>query len=106
MFGHENKYKLNSVGEHAGRCCPINALDEKPTCATEENGLWVLANYDRFSGGRLDSVEVYDGATLEEILVPVIEFSLKGTKAKVKLSLEEKNSAQAKKSDDGFEFFE
>lgn len=106
MFGHENKYKLNSVGEHAGRCCPINDLDEKPTCATEENGWWVLANYDRFSGGRLDSVEVHGGATLEEILVPVIEFSLKGTKAKVKLSLEEKNSAQAKKSDDGFEFFE
>ena len=106
MYGRENKRKMNSVGEHAGRCCPINELDEKPTCATEENGWWVLANYDRFAGGRLDSVEVHGGATLEEILVPVIEFSLKVSKAEVKLPSEEQSSEPPKKSDDGFEFFE
>ena len=85
MFGHENKFKMNSDGEHGGRCCPINALDEKPPCATEENDWWVLANYDRFAGGRLASVEVHGGATLEEILVPVIEFTLQGANDEVKI---------------------
>ena len=77
MFGREVKYKMLSAGEHSGRCCPINEIDEKPDCAIEENGYWIMANYDRFSGGRLASVEVHGGATLEEILIPVIEFSLK-----------------------------
>lgn len=77
MYGREVKYKMVSAGEHSGRCCPINEIDEKPDCAIEENGYWIMANYDRFSGGRLASVEVHGGATLEEILIPVIEFSLK-----------------------------
>jgi hypothetical protein len=50
----------------------INDIDTKPQLATEENGYWVMASYDRFAGGRLSSVEVHGGATLEEILVPVI----------------------------------
>ena len=77
MYGREVKYKMRSVGEHSGRCCPINEIDKKPDCAIEENGYWIMANYERFSGGRLASVEVHGGATLEEILVPIIEFSLK-----------------------------
>lgn len=103
MYGRENKHKMNSAGEYSGRCCPINELDEKPNFATEENGCWVLANYDRFSGGRLATVEVHGGATLEEILVPVIEFSLQGAKVE---SSSEKLPAPPKKSDDAFEFFE
>ena len=103
MYGRENKHKMNSAGEYSGRCCPINELDEKPNFATEENGCWVLANYDRFSGGRLSTVEVHGGATLEEILVPVIEFSLQSAKVE---SSAEKLPASQKKSDDAFEFFE
>ena len=106
MFGRENKFKMNSNGEHSGRCCPINELDEKPTCATEENGYWVLANYDKFAGGRLSSVEVHGGATLEEILVPVIEFTLQGADIEVKISPAEKIPAPLKEIDDGFEFFD
>lgn len=98
MYGRENKYKMDSAGEHGGRCCPINALDEKPDCATEENGWWVLANYDRFAGGRLASVEVHGGATLEEILVPVIEFALP------KSAVETKISEPQEKSDAAFDF--
>lgn len=64
MFGRENKFKMKFVGEHCGRCCPANDIDDKPPYATEENGRWVLANYDRFAGGRLSSVEVHGGATL------------------------------------------
>ena len=106
MFGRENKFKMNSNGEHSGRCCPINELDEKPTCATEENGYWVLANYDKFAGGRLSSVEVHGGATLEEILVPVIEFTLQGANVEVKISPAKKNPAPLKEINDGFEFFD
>ena len=98
MYGRENKYRMNSAGEHGGRCCPINALNEKPDCATEENGWWVLANYDRFAGGRLASVEVHGGATLEEILVPVIEFALQ------KSAVETKISESQEKSDAAFDF--
>lgn len=106
MFGHENKFKLNSDGEHGGRCCSINDIDAKPNCATEENGWWVLANYDRFAGGRLSSVEVHGGATLEEILVPVIEFTLPNTNIEVKSSSKEKIPTPLKEIDDGFEFFD
>jgi len=102
MFGRENKFKMNSAGEHSGRCCPVNDIDEKPTCASEENGWWVLANYDRFAGGRLSSVEVHGGATLEEVLVPVIEFTLPSVE--IKSSAEEKISEPQKKSDDAFDF--
>lgn len=76
MFGRKNIFKMTCAGEHGGRCCPKNFLDEKPPEATEENGWWVLANYDRFAGGRLASVEVHGGATLEEVLVPVVEFQI------------------------------
>lgn len=103
MFGRENKFKMNSPGRHGGRCCPINSLDDKPDCATEENGWWVLANYDRFAGGRIDSVEIHGGATLEEVLVPVIEFSLHDTDFAQGKKSEKKISARA---DDGFDFFE
>ena len=96
MFGRENKFKMNSAGRHGGRCCPINLLDSKPNCATEENGWWVLANYDRFAGGRIDSVEVHGGALLEEVLVPVIEFSLHGI-----VFASEKIPALQKDGDDG-----
>lgn len=98
MFGRENKFRMTSAGEHGGRCCPINALDEKPDCATEENGWWILAGYDRFAGGRIDSVEVHGGASPEEVLVPVIEFSLRGSAGEVK------TSEPQKKSDDAFDF--
>ncbi|MBO4400232.1 MAG: BREX-4 system phosphatase PglZ [Selenomonadaceae bacterium] len=102
MYGRENKFRMNSVGEHSGRCCPINYLDARPDCASEENGYWVLANYDRFSGGRLSSVEVHGGATLEEILVPVVEFSLQGAET----SQAEKIPAPLENLDEGFDFFE
>lgn len=69
----ENKWGSDSNAEHSGRCCPVNEVDGKPSCAIEENGYWVLANYDRFKGGRKANVEVHGGATLEEVVVPIIE---------------------------------
>lgn len=69
----ENKWGTETNAEHSGRCCPVSEIDEKPSCAIEENGYWVLANYDRFKGGRKANVEVHGGATLEEVVVPIIE---------------------------------
>lgn len=71
----ENKWEMVSKGKHSGRCCPKSEIDEQPTCATEENGFWVLANYDRFKGGRKADIEVHGGATLEEVVIPIIEIT-------------------------------
>lgn len=81
----ENKYEMSEKGEHSGRCCPISDIDEKPDFATEENGYWVLANYDRFKGGRKANVEVHGGAALEEVCVPIIEISAQNERIDVRI---------------------
>lgn len=73
---HENKWKMKERGVHSGRCCKTSEIDEQPEFATESQGFWVLANYDRFRGGMPANVEVHGGASLEEVLVPIIEFTL------------------------------
>ena len=80
----ESKWAMQTKGEHSGRCCPCNEIDERPICATEENGYWVLANYDRFKGSRKACAEVHGGASLEEVLVPVIVLSLKDASIEIK----------------------
>lgn len=81
----ENKWEISEKGEHSGRCCPISDIDEKPEFATAENGYWCLANYDRFKGGRKASVEVHGGASLEEVVVPIIEIRKAGDKPKCQI---------------------
>ena len=82
----ENAWTMKDTrGMHSGRCCPVSDLDEKPECATEENGFWVLANYDRFRGGRAANVEVHGGASLEEVVVPVLTLTLPSTQIEVLL---------------------
>ncbi len=71
----ENMWEMESKGEHSGRCCPKTDADVQTKFATEEDGFWVLANYDRFKGGRKANVEVHGGATLEEVVVPIIEIT-------------------------------
>lgn len=68
--------ELTEKGKHSGRCCPVENDPQLPNC-TYENGYAVLANYDRFKGSRKASVEVHGGASLEEVLVPIINISLK-----------------------------
>jgi len=79
----ECKWVMASKGKHAGRCCPCTEADVKSEFATQENGYWVLANYDRFKGGRKASVEVHGGATLEEVVIPIIEITLFDNKIEV-----------------------
>ncbi len=71
----ENMWEMKQKGVHSGRCCPEDDADVHSQFATRENGYWVLANYDRFKGGRKANVEVHGGATLEEIVVPIIEIT-------------------------------
>ena len=75
----ENSWEMTEPGKHGGRCCKVSEFDGNlPETATLDNdGKWnVLANYERFKGGRLGDVEVHGGATLEEVVVPIIEIKL------------------------------
>lgn len=71
----ENLLEMASSGQHSGRCCPKSDVDVKPDNATDADDFWALANYDRFKGSRRANVEVHGGATLEEVVVPIIELS-------------------------------
>lgn len=76
--------ELDSKGEHSGRCC-LASDDPNIPEATYENNFSVLANYDRFKGGRKANVEVHGGATLEETVVPIIEITLMPEKSEMYL---------------------
>lgn len=70
------KYETDTQGEHSGRCCKkFDGCDLENV--EEENGYIILKDYGRFKGGRKANVEVHGGASLEEIIVPVITLTLK-----------------------------
>ena len=75
----ENMWRMATSGVHSGRCCPKNEINSKPSFAIEADNYWVLANYDRFQGSRKANFEVHGGATLEEVVVPIIEITKKAT---------------------------
>lgn len=72
----EEKYDTDTRGEHSGRCCKAFQDYDLPF-STEENGYIVLADYGRFKGSRAANVEVHGGASLEEVVVPIITLALK-----------------------------
>ncbi|SFF92377.1 hypothetical protein SAMN05660649_00013 [Desulfotomaculum arcticum] len=72
----EEQYETDTKGEHSGRCCKLFEPYDLPFAA-EENGYLVLADYGRFKGSRAANVEVHGGASLEEVVVPIIELTLK-----------------------------
>ncbi|MDR2733020.1 MAG: BREX-4 system phosphatase PglZ [Spirochaetota bacterium] len=80
----EEKYNTNTTGEHSGRCCKLFQPYDLPFAA-EENGYLVLADYGRFKGSRAANAEVHGGASLEEVVVPIIELSLKDGSVTVQL---------------------
>ena len=72
----EEKYETDTLGEHSGRCCKVfDKCDLNNKIL--ENGYFALTDYGRFKGSRRANVEVHGGATLEEIVVPVITLKLK-----------------------------
>lgn len=78
----EEKYETDTKGEHSGRCCKIFEGYDLPF-AIPENGYIVLADYGRFKGSRAANVEVHGGASLEEVVVPIITLTLKRDNAVV-----------------------
>ena len=81
LHQHENQWqivnwRMEEDGKHSGRCCPVSDVDQCPDSATQDREFWVLANYDRFKGSRRANVEVHGGASLEEVVIPVIKISL------------------------------
>jgi hypothetical protein len=84
LLNKEEKYETDTKGEHSGRCCKLFTPYDLPYAA-EENGFLVLADYGRFSGSRAANVEVHGGASLEEVVVPIIELKLKTDNIIVKL---------------------
>ena len=80
---HTIDIEVDAKGTHGGRCCAyVNTLPAIET-ATIEDGYCILAGYDRFKGGRKASVETHGGATLEEVVVPVIELTLRDSNIEV-----------------------
>jgi hypothetical protein len=82
----EEKYETDTKGEHSGRCCkvPVDYAWDLPFAA-EEDGYLVLANYGRFKNSRKANVEVHGGATLEEVVVPIIEIAVSNPNIQISL---------------------
>lgn len=80
----EEKYDTDTKGEHSGRCCKLFKPYDLPFAA-EESGYLVLADYGRFKGSRSANVEVHGGASLEEVVIPIIELTLKKANVTVQL---------------------
>lgn len=72
----EVPYETDTKGEHSGRCCRTFEGCDVPY-KVEDNGFIMLSDYGRFRGSRPANVEVHGGASLEEIVVPVITLTLK-----------------------------
>ncbi len=93
----ENKHQMSTKGIHSGRCCPKSESDVPPDCAIDGEDFWVLANYDRFKGGRAGNVEVHGGATLEEVVIPIIEITKSAIEYEFKLLTKDITFSRRKK---------
>ncbi|MEA5024249.1 hypothetical protein SDC9_09359 [bioreactor metagenome] len=69
--------KNNCEAKSSGRYCMGDELPFANNIVAEVEGEYaVIADYSRFEGSRAASVETHGGATLEEVLVPIIEITL------------------------------
>lgn len=94
----EEKYETDTKGEHSGRCCKFFSGCDLPFAINEEDrGYIVLADYGRFRGSREANVEVHGGASLEEVIVPIITLSLNDSSFVVTVVDGEKTKADYKK---------
>ena len=72
----EVKYDTDTKGEHSGRCCEYFDGCDLPY-ALNDGGFIILSDYGRFRKSRAANVEVHGGASLEEIVVPLITLTLR-----------------------------
>ena len=75
---YEERYETDTKGEHSGRCCKFFDGCDIANSITE-NGYIVLTDYGRFKRSRAANVEVHGGATLEEVVIPLVTLSLRST---------------------------
>lgn len=69
-----------------GRYCAGDNLPSSDSIVVEPGGVYaVIADYSRFEGARTASVETHGGATLEEVLIPIIELTLMDSNVHVTL---------------------
>lgn len=93
----EEKYETDTKGEHSGRCCKFFPNCDLPFAINEEErGYIVLADYGRFKGSRAANVEVHGGASLEEVVVPIITLSLNDSSIVISIVDEDKIKADFK----------
>ncbi len=80
----EEKYDTDTKGEHSGRCCKyFEGCDLQFAIKDKDKGYITLADYGRFKGSRKANVEVHGGASLEEVVVPVITCSLRDSSTRI-----------------------
>lgn len=105
LYKKEEKYETSTQGEHSGRCCKYFPECELPF-ATEENGYIVLADYGRFKGSRSGNLEVHGGASLEEVVVPVIVLSKRDSSLEITLQTDDnKNIVKIKQNKIELKFY-
>lgn len=76
----------NCEAKSSGRYCVGEDLPSGNNIVSEVEGEYaVIADYSRFTGSRTASVEIHGGATLEEVLVPIIELTLVDSNIQVML---------------------
>lgn len=70
--------KENSHRYDFGRFCvdPVNDYSDIEGCI-HQGDFWIFANYDRFAERGAPSCEIHGGASLEEMIVPIIKISRK-----------------------------
>lgn len=79
LSNEEQQWDMPEKGRFGGRCCPYSSdVIFKPASAVRsDDQKWlVLKDYSRFRGSHQPSVEVHGGASIEETVIPVIEFAL------------------------------
>lgn len=78
IYEHSLPIDVDSKGIHGGRVCAYtDDLVKQIPQSTKIDDYLVIADYNRFKGGKMPSVEIHGGATLEEVVVPIIEIQLK-----------------------------
>lgn len=85
----QSKCVADTPGRHAGRCCLVAGNDDQQAAddpAVVRDGDWLVrADYGLFKGGRAASLELHGGATLEEVVVPVITLAIQDASIEVTL---------------------
>ena len=76
---------MELTGYHGGRNCPWQEGMGKIPQAILDNDIYSMANYDRFKGSHINGVELHGGASIEEVVIPVITLQLQGITYEIEL---------------------